>query len=379
MDTFPWDSNFLTGIDSVDSQHRQLVDLFNELNDSLFANEEDREEVVAKAFERVLDYTHYHFEDEEALMQQSGVDPRHIETHKSLHKQFVEQVKALWTQRQIIAHNPEIFVGFLVSWLGMHILGVDQSLSRQIRRIREGMNPAYAWELEGAAHDNSTEALLKMINKLYKVLSAQNTELANANIKLEDRVRQRTEELAQANEELTLANRRLEVFSRTDGLLQIANRGFFDEQLALACAQSQRQHSQLGLLMIDVDYFKRYNDTYGHQAGDDCLRAVARAVKSVLSRPTDLVARYGGEELVVILHDTDPESLQTMAQKIVRSVADLQIEHAKSDAAPHVTVSVGASLLVAEGPEAGKDLITRADAALYVAKDTGRNRFVIAP
>lgn len=379
METFAWDKNFLTGIESVDSQHHELVDLFNELNESLFSTDRNREEIVSQAFKRVVDYTNYHFEDEEGLMEKSGVDPRHIETHKALHDQFVDQVKALWTQREIIANNPEIFVGFLTSWLGMHILGVDQSLARQIRRVREGMDPAYAWELEGSAHDNSTQALLKMINQLYKVLSAQNAKLAQANTQLEERVRLRTQELARANAELVQANQQLEAFSRTDGLLQIANRAYFDDQIKLNCAQSSRRQEPISLLMVDVDYFKRYNDTYGHQAGDDCLRAVAQAIKSTLSRKTDLLARYGGEELAVILPDTDQAGAAVMAERVVQAVRDLALSHQKSDVADHVTVSVGAVSMRATGPDSAEELIAQADTALYQAKHDGRNRFVMAP
>lgn len=377
MDTFAWDHHFVTGIDSIDDQHHQLVDLFNELNVSLFSTHTSREEVVEEAFRKVVDYTHYHFKDEERLMMDAGVDERHIQTHKALHEQFVDQVKTLWSQRKIISENPEIFVGFLTAWLGMHILGVDQSLVRQIRRIREGMDAAHAWQLEASAHDNSTQALLKMINKLYQVLSAQNAELASANVRLEERVRQRTEELALTNTELREANRQLEAFSRTDGLLQIANRGYFNDQIELACAQSHRQSEPLGLLMIDVDFFKRFNDTYGHQAGDDCLKAVAKAVGACLHRKTDLLARYGGEELVIILPNTDTAGVQLIAQSVVDSVSAMKLPHKNSDAAQYVTISVGGVSTIARSNDDAEHIIAAADAALYEAKKTGRNRFCL--
>ena len=377
MDTFAWDQNFVTGIDSIDSQHHQLVDLFNELNISLFSTHANREDVVSEAFSKVVDYTHHHFTDEEQLMIEAGVDDRHIQTHKALHEQFVEQVKTLWSQRQIITDNPEIFIGFLTAWLGMHILGVDQSLVRQIRRIREGMDAAHAWQLEASAHDNSTQALLKMINKLYQVLSIQNAELASANVRLEERVRQRTGELALSNTELREANRQLEAFSRTDGLLQIANRGYFDDQIELACAHSRRQSEPLGLLMIDVDFFKRFNDTYGHQAGDDCLKAVAKAVESCLHRKTDLLARYGGEELVIILPNNDAKGVQMIAQTVIDSVGALKLPHKNSDVAEHVTISVGGVSVIARSDDDAAHLIAAADAALYEAKKTGRNRFCL--
>lgn len=378
METFAWDVNFVTGLDQVDAQHHQLVDLFNELNESMFSTEANREAVIESAFSRVVDYTNYHFRDEEQLMQDEGVDSHHIELHKALHQQFVEQVKSLWTQRSIINDNPEILIEFLTAWLGMHILGVDQSLARQIRRIRDGMDAAHAWQLEASAHDNSTQALLKMINKLYHVLSTQNNELALANAQLETRVRERTQELANANAELRLANQQLEAFSQTDGLLQIANRTNFDGRMALACQHSHHHGQPLGLLMIDVDYFKRYNDTYGHQAGDECLKAIASAVKQALLNDTGLVARYGGEELVVILPDTDRDGVQRMSQRIVEAVAALQLPHRKSDAATYVTVSVGGVSRVARSADDQANIIAAADAALYKAKESGRNRYCLA-
>lgn len=188
---------------------------------------------------------------------------------------------------------------------------------------------------------------------------------------------QRTAELARANESLQEANVRLEAFSRTDGLLQIANRGYFDERLQSQCLDGLRNGRNVGLLMIDVDYFKRYNDRHGHQAGDDCLRAVAQAVKRAAPRATDLVARYGGEELAVILPDTGPEGALLVAQRVVREVAALKLPHGASDASPQVTVSVGAVSRIPGTRDAPKSLIADADAALYEAKSSGRNRALL--
>ena len=378
MDTFVWDQNFVTGLAEVDGQHHALVDLFNELSRSLFLTDDSREIVLTEIFERLVAYTHYHFSDEEALMKAEGVDERHVQAHKGLHQQFVAQVHTMWQQRGLMSDPAETFVGFLTSWLGMHILGVDQSLARQIVLIREGVSPAQAFEQENSAHDNGTQALLKMIGKLYHVLSAQNTELAQANQLLEDRVARRTRELAYANEELQQANLRLEAFSRTDGLLQIANRAYFNDRLAQVCAAAARRQEPIGLLMIDVDFFKRYNDTYGHQAGDACLQAVARAVQNATQRTTDLVARYGGEELAVILPDTDSEGTAAVARRVVDGVLALGREHKTSDVAHYITVSVGAASQVPEGPNADKALIGSADNALYRAKEAGRNCWLLS-
>lgn len=377
MDTFVWDQNFVTGLPQVDEQHHRLVNLFNEFSHSLFLSDANRKTLVSDTFERVLDYTRYHFQDEESLMRTEGVDPRHVDAHHAMHKQFVAQVKSMWERRSAMSDPSVSLVGFLTSWLSLHILGIDQSLTRQIQLIRQGLSAAAAFERETLANDNGMQAVLKLINNLYHVLSLQNTELAQANQHLEQRVARRTLELEKTNKELEQAYVQLEAYSRVDGLLQIANRKYFDTRLREACASAFRRKQALGLLMIDVDFFKRYNDGYGHQPGDACLQAVARAVQKALTRSTDLAARYGGEELAVILPDTDEAGAIAVAERVVAAVSALDLPHKASDAAPFVTVSVGAVSQVPTEKEGDLSLLGHADTALYSAKDSGRNRAVL--
>ena len=250
----------------------------------------------------------------------------------------------------------------------------------KIVAVAAGATPEQAWNNEhNAAESNSTQALLKLIERLYHVLAQQNAGLINANRWLEERVEQRTQELARANDELQHANRMLEAFSRTDGLLGIANRSYFDERLAQACAAAFRREQPLALLMIDVDHFKQFNDCHGHPKGDTCLQAVARAVEQTLTRSTDLVARYGGEELAVILPDTVAEGAATVAARVVANVTALGLVHGASQVSPCVSVSVGAAALVPPQKFGGTSLVEEADAALYEAKASGRNRWVLAP
>lgn len=368
MDAFVWDQSFVTGLPAVDEQHHRLVDLFNELNESLFAPDDQREAVLRETFERIVDYTRYHFRDEEELMREQGLDSRHIEMHHGLHEEFVLQVQALWDRRSTMARPSETFVGFLTSWLSLHILGIDQSMARQIQAIRSGVDARTAFDHEAASHDTGMRAVLKLVGNLYHILSRQNMELAQANQHLEQRVAERTRALEQAYQQL-------EAYSRIDGLLQIANRKYFDVRLQDAWTHAFRNKQSVGLLMIDVDDFKRFNDTYGHQAGDSCLQAVAGAVKSAVLRDTDLVARYGGEELAVILPDTDEAGTAAVASRVVEAVAALVIPHRASDAAAFVTVSVGAAHMQPPDKAGAQTLVAHADAALYHAKQTGRNRW----
>jgi len=380
METFVWDHNFITGVEDVDAQHRVLVDLFNELSATFSSADGNRDAVLTETFARLLAYTEYHFRDEEALMRGVGVDARHIELHTAQHAQFVAQITATWAARQTLPNAAESIVGFLVSWLGLHILGTDQALARQIVAMAAGASAAEAWEREVAvgSTSNSQQALLKVIGRLYHVLAGQNADLMAANRHLEERVAERTEALERTNDDLRRANLQLEAFSRTDSLLGIANRAYFQERLDLACAAAFRREQPMALLMIDVDHFKEYNDWYGHPAGDACLQAVAQAVQQAMVRSTDMVARYGGEELVAVLPDTDVAGATTVAARVVEHVAALGLAHAASPVAPQVTVSVGVAAQVPPGQRDSASLVQEADAALYEAKAAGRNRWVLA-
>ena len=366
MDTaFVWDQHFVTGLAAVDEQHHVLVDLFNALTQGLFSQCSDREVVLADTYARLLAYTELHFEEEEALMAEYGLDPRHVESHCMMHRQFVEQVVMLWAQRTTMTDPATTLVGFLTSWLGLHILGIDQSMARQIQSIVEGMSPADAYEKERGNHDNGTQALLKMIGKLYTALTAQNAQLALANQTLEARVMRRTRALEQANA-------RLRALSNTDALLGIANRAYFNERLEQTCAVARRSGNPVGMVLIDVDYFKRYNDFYGHVQGDACLQAVVKALQSCVHRETDLLARYGGEEFAVILPETGMNGAWEVARRMVLAVQAMGWTHENSPIASVVTISAGVCSLK-PAAEGAKRLVREADVALYRAKGAGRN------
>ncbi len=170
------------------------------------------------------------------------------------------------------------------------------------------------------------------------------------------------------------ANRKLELIANLDGLTQIANRRRFDDYLSLEWQRHQREQNPLALILIDIDYFKLYNDSYGHQGGDDCLVRVAQAIAQVPQRPTDLVARYGGEEFVVILSNTDTQGALKVAQAIQEAIADLAIPHQSSEISDRVTLSLGVASLIPTSDQSLENLISYADQALYTAKKEGRDR-----
>jgi diguanylate cyclase (GGDEF)-like protein len=166
----------------------------------------------------------------------------------------------------------------------------------------------------------------------------------------------------------------LQRLATKDGLTGIANRRCFDESLAAEWHRAQRDQTPMALLLIDVDHFKRYNDTYGHQKGDDCLKSVARAMEEKIFRPADLIARYGGEEFVILMPNTDVNGARLVAERIVQHIHDLAIPHETSDIGGLVSISAGVAASI-PFPDLGADrLLAAADSALYAAKHAGRNR-----
>ncbi len=174
--------------------------------------------------------------------------------------------------------------------------------------------------------------------------------------------------------ELKRARDYFENLSLIDGLTGIYNRRSFDERLRLEWPRAVRSGSPLSILLMDIDYFKLFNDNYGHQTGDDCLRRVATALNGNIERSTDLLARYGGEEFVCLLPGTGNEGACHFGDRLRRSVADLGIPHAHSKAAPSVTISLGCASITPDKDARWEDLVKTADDNLYKAKEAGRNR-----
>ncbi|WP_020589204.1 diguanylate cyclase [Desulfobacter curvatus] len=217
-------------------------------------------------------------------------------------------------------------------------------------------------------------------------------ELQQANEKIDEysktlklRVEERTEELRRKNKALTLeiekkeeiqkalemANEKLILISNQDGLTGLANRRRFDDYLNREWSAHKRIKKEFALILCDVDHFKYYNDTYGHRAGDDCLKRIARALGGCMRRPRDMAARYGGEEFAAILPETGLDGALQMAENIRSRVEALNILHESSKICDHVTISLGVSVVTPTLDLTEKDLIEMADLSLYEAKETG--------
>jgi len=177
-----------------------------------------------------------------------------------------------------------------------------------------------------------------------------------------------------AEEALEESNRKLEIMSLTDGLTSIANRRHFDATLSQEISLHIRSEADLSLILLDIDHFKAFNDCYGHVAGDDCLKQIARVIADNTTRPTDLAARYGGEEFACILPSTNANGAAIVAEKIRHSIQSLAIPHEQSGVADCVTASLGVITVKCTMGISVQDIITRVDDLLYIAKSSGRNR-----
>lgn len=190
-------------------------------------------------------------------------------------------------------------------------------------------------------------------------------------------LRQRVKRLLQQAhiyKQLEAANQELQRLACIDSLTQVANRRCFDETLEIELLRMNRDQTPLSLILCDVDYFKLYNDTYGHLDGDWCLQKIARAISDSVLRPSDLVARYGGEEFAVILPKTDASGAVAVAKRIRQSINALQILHAASQVSDYITVSLGVACTLPGEEISAAKLIRAADIGLYRAKEQGRDR-----
>ncbi len=181
-------------------------------------------------------------------------------------------------------------------------------------------------------------------------------------------------ETVRAEQELKKVNEKLKMLSVIDGLTQIPNRRKFDDYLGTEWNRHYRNKETMSLILSDIDFFKLYNDNYGHQEGDDCLVRVAKSIQTSASRSSDLAARYGGEEFAVVLPHTDAKGALIVSEEIRKNIEKLMIPHEKSEVNAHVTLSLGVATAMPGADNSAEGLLAMADEALYEAKEKGRNQ-----
>ena len=229
--------------------------------------------------------------------------------------------------------------------------------------------------------DKLNQKLRNINENLEALVQARTREIEAKNLLLQKEIQIRTlaqRELEQANAELDRVNSRLEFLATHDELTELANRRHFNNVLDKSWQVSHREQSPITVVLCDIDYFKQYNDTYGHLQGDTCLQLVAKVFKSALKRPSDMAARYGGEEFAMILPNTDVSGGETLARTIRQEIAELAIAHKGSRLGDRLTLSFGISGTIPAEGKSISGLIAQADKALYEAKATGRDRAIVS-
>jgi two-component system, NtrC family, sensor kinase len=203
MEAFVWNDHFVTNLEVVDAQHHHLVDVVNQVGDLLLGGDKVGEETLQSLFKDLADYAVKHFSDEEELMKEYRVDPRHVDLHVRHHKDFVQQVVTMWKSRANMKSPAEVVHGFLASWLTFHILGEDQDMAHQIALIKTGESPDVAYDKQHHQVDSSASTLLHALHNLYGLLTVTNQDLAESNVRLEETVTKRTAQLTEANLQLS--------------------------------------------------------------------------------------------------------------------------------------------------------------------------------
>ncbi|QHE51174.1 diguanylate cyclase [Pontibacillus sp. HMF3514] len=308
----------------------------------------------------------------------------------SVQKQTEKKIQESEEQYRSLIHlSPEVIFVLkdtkieFINDKALSFIGVDQIEDLLGESIFEFIHPEdrelVAYRITRAMETNEVSKRLNDVRFLHR---AGNIVQANVGTKLIEYNGQKAimgiihdvTEQKEIEQQLKDANQMLRELSQLDGLTGIPNRRYYDETLATEWDDALANRRALSLVMLDIDHFKFYNDTYGHLQGDTCLKQVARSIKASVNRPRDFVARYGGEEFSVILPETNLDGARAVAEKIRSDIEQLSIPHKSSKVKPVVTVSVGVASVIPQEHINKEDLIQAADSGLYVAKENGRNQ-----
>jgi len=301
-----------------------------------------------------------------------------MESDSAVYKTLLESTKAIpwkidWNTMQFTYIGPQI--ESLLGWSPLSWVSVEDWAERMHPEDREYVvNFCVSQSKAGTDHEADYRALTRdgnyvWIRDVVHVVRDEAGEVeALVGFMFDISERKKTEE------ELLRLQKELEELSFKDGLTGVANRRMFDSIMGIEWENARRNHQPLSLLMLDIDYFKQYNDQYGHVMGDDCLIQVAQVLSSVATRSRDFIARFGGEEFVMVLPETDDQSAKKVAERCRSLILEQGIPHEKSDISPLLTMSLGVGTIIPASGDELKAFIEAVDMLLYKAKQNGRDR-----
>lgn len=303
-----------------------------------------------------------------------------LEDDPSVYKTLLESTKAIpwkidWSTLTFSYIGPQIEE--LLGWEPSSWVGVQDWAARMHEEDRDRVvNFCVSQSQAGVDHEADYRALTKdgrfvWIRDVVHVVRKPDGEVDSLIGFMFD-----ITERKQTEQKLVELQKELEQLSFKDGLTGLANRRKFDLSMEIEWRNAKRTGQPLSLIMVDIDYFKQYNDHYGHLQGDDCLKAVSKALNECALRARDFVARFGGEEFVLVLPETNAEAVAAVAEHCREAIAKLQIPHAKSSIGPHLSISLGVGTIVPTPNDQQLDFINKVDRRLYLAKQKGRDCIV---
>ncbi|MGA1939381.1 GGDEF domain-containing protein [Arcobacter sp. YIC-310] len=358
---FPWNKNFETGIKQVDEEHKTLIKLLNKLANSLT---QDKTFEIEETFNELAKYADYHFKSEEAVWEKHLKDNVLINFHKKSHNSFLPKVLEIREKNKdkTLHETIEEILMFLIRWLAFHIIDEDKRLAYIIHSIKDGKQIDEAQLISDNQMGGSMRVLIDAILSMYDNISSKAIKL----------IRERKARI-EAQRELQKINKELERLSITDQLTNLYNRRFFEELFQRELQKSKRNKNIFSVILFDIDYFKKLNDTYGHGKGDEALIKVAQCLKKVCKRPNDFVFRIGGEEFTIIITNEDAHTATNLAQLISKEIKALKIDNINSEVSAYLTISAGVISIKPTQYDTIESIMQQADKKLYQAKSLGRN------
>ena len=371
LEVFPWNKNFETGIAIIDEQHKVLVSLLNELAGTL-ARDDLLE--INRVFDELAEYANFHFETEETIWVEYFGDDSWLSSHQLSHSSFLPQVVKLKEQdtNKPLIEIIEGIVKFLIRWLAFHIIDNDKRLALVIHNIKKGLSFEEAKAASDKKMSGSIRVLIETVMAMYDGLSSRTLDL----MRERHERRKVEEELHKANTQLREVNIKLEELAITDQLTGIFNRRHFNNVFKQELKRANRENTFLSLIILDIDFFKKLNDNYGHSKGDRVLVQVSQKLINLCQRPSDYAFRLGGEEFGILAANLEPQGTVEFAEIVRKGIEALGIPHEYSDIANILTISIGSVTMKPDETDTIDDYMAIADARLYKAKELGRNQVV---